>query len=162
MKLDEINRWLTLLANIGVIAGIVFLALELRQNQSMLMAQTRNEISRTSIELQQANRDPSQVTAFMRSVRGEPLSDEEQYLVNRWSAVFLEFWENVDYQYRQGLFEEEDYRAHLSRVRAILLGNGGAIGEYFCARQDRYTPSFVSTVNSLLEKSCAGSSTLGR
>ena len=32
MKADELNRWLTLIANISVVAGIVFLAVEIRQN----------------------------------------------------------------------------------------------------------------------------------
>lgn len=41
MKLESLNRWLTLLANIGVIAGIVFLAIEVRQNQLMLEESNR-------------------------------------------------------------------------------------------------------------------------
>ena len=32
MNADKVNKWLTLAANIAVIAGIVFLALELNQN----------------------------------------------------------------------------------------------------------------------------------
>ena len=36
MTLDHINRWLALFANAGVIAGIIFLALELRQNNELL------------------------------------------------------------------------------------------------------------------------------
>lgn len=36
IKLEGINRWLTLLANLGVVAGIVFLAVEVRQNQATL------------------------------------------------------------------------------------------------------------------------------
>ena len=33
MDLDKLNKWLTLVANLGVVAGIVFLAIEIRQNQ---------------------------------------------------------------------------------------------------------------------------------
>ena len=36
MKSDNLNKWLTLLANFGVIAGIIFLAVEVRQNQITL------------------------------------------------------------------------------------------------------------------------------
>jgi len=36
MELDKLNRWLTLLANFGVVACIVFLGLEVHQNQSHL------------------------------------------------------------------------------------------------------------------------------
>ncbi len=33
---DRLNKWLTLLANLGVVAGIVFLAVEIGQNQVLL------------------------------------------------------------------------------------------------------------------------------
>jgi len=36
MKLDNANKWLTLVANFGVVAGIIFLAIEVRQNQELL------------------------------------------------------------------------------------------------------------------------------
>ncbi len=36
MKLDNVNKWLTLVANFGVVAGIIFLAIEVRQNQELL------------------------------------------------------------------------------------------------------------------------------
>ena len=39
MKLDKLNSWLTLLANLGVILGIIFLALEVRQNEETLRLQ---------------------------------------------------------------------------------------------------------------------------
>lgn len=154
-KLDDINRWLTLCANLGVIAGIVFLALELRQNQRMVMAQTRNEIARASIEMQQFNQEPSQRRAILRVANGESLSDEDIYQFRRWASVWLEHWENVDYQYRQGLFAEEEYQAHLNKVRAILPGANGGIGEYFCERRARFTPDFVSTMDKLLVQPCS-------
>ena len=36
---DKLNRWVTLLANLGVIAGIVFLGIEIRQNNALLEAE---------------------------------------------------------------------------------------------------------------------------
>ena len=41
MKFDKANSWLTLIANIGVIAGILFLAFEIRQNNELLAQQSR-------------------------------------------------------------------------------------------------------------------------
>ena len=32
MDTDKVNRWLNLIANVSVVAGIVFLAVEVRQN----------------------------------------------------------------------------------------------------------------------------------
>ena len=36
MNLDNLNKWLTLLANFGVVAGLILLAVEVRQNQTVL------------------------------------------------------------------------------------------------------------------------------
>ena len=39
MNVDAANRWITLVANVGVIAGIVFLAFQIRQNNELLSVQ---------------------------------------------------------------------------------------------------------------------------
>ena len=44
MRISEINEGVSLLANIGVIASIVFLGLEMQQNTEMMQSQTRNSI----------------------------------------------------------------------------------------------------------------------
>lgn len=41
MNTDNINRWLTLCANIGVVIGIIFLALELQQNNELMESQAQ-------------------------------------------------------------------------------------------------------------------------
>ena len=41
MQFDRLNRWLTLIANLGVVAGLIFLGYEIRQNT----AQMRGEAS---------------------------------------------------------------------------------------------------------------------
>ena len=44
MKLDDLNRWLTLAANLGVILGIVFIGIEMNQSTRATKAQTAQEI----------------------------------------------------------------------------------------------------------------------
>ena len=41
MDADRLNRWLTLIANLGVVAGLVFLAVELNQNTKATIAEAR-------------------------------------------------------------------------------------------------------------------------
>lgn len=50
MKKIDVGQAISLLANIGVIAGIVFLGLELRQNNLLLNAQTRGDTLRAVID----------------------------------------------------------------------------------------------------------------
>ena len=44
MKISAINEGVSFVANIGVIASIVFLGLEMQQNTEMMQSQTRNSI----------------------------------------------------------------------------------------------------------------------
>ncbi len=44
MNMGKMNSWLTLTANIGVLAGILFLAIELRQNSDIARADSYREI----------------------------------------------------------------------------------------------------------------------
>jgi hypothetical protein len=63
MDLNSLNKWLTLLANFGVVAGLIFLAVEVRQNQLMLeqnhQAMLRNQelevLNATHLEVEQFN-----------------------------------------------------------------------------------------------------------
>ena len=51
MKISAINESVSLIANIGVIASIVFLGLEMQQNTAMMQSQTRNSIVENQLGL---------------------------------------------------------------------------------------------------------------
>ena len=45
MKIQKINEAVSLIANIGVIASIIFLGVEMQQNTDMMRSQTRNSMT---------------------------------------------------------------------------------------------------------------------
>ncbi len=45
MKLTEINPWLTLVANVGVVGGLVFLAFEVQQSTTQLRADSSYSVN---------------------------------------------------------------------------------------------------------------------
>ena len=47
MRLKRLNEWLALLANLGVIAGVVFLAIEVNLNNLLMKSQTRSDIAQS-------------------------------------------------------------------------------------------------------------------
>ncbi len=52
MNLDNLNKWLTLLANFGVLAGIIFLSLEISQSNRIADRDGRIESVNQAFELQ--------------------------------------------------------------------------------------------------------------
>ncbi len=98
MDADQLSRWLTLGANIGVIAGIVFLGLELRQNADLMRAQSRAEMSRDTVNLLSLNvNDPSYIDVLGRGLRGEELTGVENSQFRRTYNAFIWHWNNLEY-----------------------------------------------------------------
>ena len=67
MNIDSTNKWLTLAANFGVVAGIIFLGIEVRQNQVIL--QDTYRLNR--VEARMADVDT------FNDLRGQWVQDEE-------------------------------------------------------------------------------------
>ena len=49
--MDRLNQWLTLIANVGVLAGVLFLAIEVRNSTVAITAQTQDSIADGFIDL---------------------------------------------------------------------------------------------------------------
>ena len=52
--MEKLNKWLTLGANLGVIAGLIFLAFQIRQNTSQMRADASFSINQTLHDLNSA------------------------------------------------------------------------------------------------------------
>ena len=83
MDTGKLNRWISLGANIGVLLGIVFLAIELRQNNELLAAEAR--FNRLSVILESAtviveNGDLAEI--FWKVEAGQSLTPVEQVRID--------------------------------------------------------------------------------
>jgi len=154
MKKIDPSQTITILANVGVIVGIVFLALELNQNQDLMRAQTRNELSRTVFDLTQFSSREDVRRAIHKANLGEPLTWEDEQLVHSWATNTLRFWENMHYQYRQGLYEEQEFQANRADWRE-RLNIQPALKAEFCSSQEQLSAPFFQAAETLLETPCA-------
>jgi hypothetical protein len=121
MDSDRLNRWLTLVANAAVIAGIVFLALELRQNTEMMRAQSRTDMSQSAIQLMTLNiNDKDYIRTMLRGFQGEELDEIENEQLHRTLIAWTEYWDNVAYLHTVGLYDDNEFLQHMSVVRDEL------------------------------------------
>ncbi len=75
MDFDKLNRWVSLVANIGVVAGIFFLAIELRQSNLATRIAARDSASQGHIEYMGYVLDPSILSvARQKAVENEELT----------------------------------------------------------------------------------------
>ena len=140
MNVDIINKWLTLVANIGVLIGILFLAYEIQLSRNATLAevyQDRAE-SRASLDVQVALNSPvfhemlfefdSAVREFGPEAAVIKLGEERAYLVRRYHQALLINFDNVVFQYQNGFISEPYYEQLLGGIRTYLpvwkaLGN---------------------------------------
>ena len=81
MQLERLNQWLVLLANFGVVAGIIFLGLEIQQNSAISMSQVYQARLDSRIELEKIGIEPAMRAILHKSSSGtntESLSDLER------------------------------------------------------------------------------------
>lgn len=94
LNLDDLNKWSTLITNIGVIAGIVFLGYELNQNNQNLEAQARFNYrdGRAEGNLQNAH-DPAFAEIMVKSQNGEELTQVERFQFDAYLRYLFVNWE---------------------------------------------------------------------
>ena len=83
MKLSTINESVSIIANIGVIASIVFLGLEMRQNTSMIKSQTRDAMTEKQMQFFEAlveNEEIAEIWVTATESREDLVSDMPQCL----------------------------------------------------------------------------------
>lgn len=150
MKPERFDRWLTIGANLAVLLGLLFVAVELRQNRTMIDAQTRHELSAGIVELLSAVAENSQLASVIRRADlGEALTLDEEYQYEVRSRALFRYWENVHYQYRQGVYDDAEFFRQREAWEAYLTSSP-ALANYWRKIRAEFSRPFVSEMDSLL------------
>ena len=152
--MNKLNERLTLIANISVVLGIIFLAVELQQNTQAIQAQTRDSITEKQMEtLSWVATSPELAAAEARvmsdgrsALSGVELRQYMSYV----GGQFRE-WENSHYQYERGLFTEEEFEARRQFWRLRLAGEGGEFfREAWANAGNNFAPSFRAEIDRIV------------
>jgi hypothetical protein len=129
MKKIDLGQTITILANVGVIAGIAFLAYEIRLTRSALVGTTYQQRT-TSVEnwdFNIANSD-NIARAIMNNAEAvangdgfESLSEEDKFRLRSISVATFNRLDNYFYQYELGLISEEMYQHSFAAEMAVQV-----------------------------------------
>lgn len=149
-KFESLSGWLAFGANIVTIAGLVVVIVELDQSEKMTRAQTRHQLSTGIVTLLLDTANNQQLTDVLyRGAQGAQLTPTEEYQFDMRSNALLRYWEDVHYQYRMGLYDEEEFDRQRGAWEAFLRENQGFRG-YRCRVRPLYSTSFANAMNRLL------------
>ena len=152
MKKIDIGQTATILANVGVIVGIVFLAAEIRLNTRAIQAQTRDSIADKEMQLYawQAS-NPELASVVRRAVfEGEESLDlDERQVLFAYLEAFFREHENALYQYEHGLFSRQEFEGRTRNMRLTL--SSSAFLSHWESRRDLYSESMQAEIGRLVE-----------
>ena len=149
MKKIDLGQAITILANMGVIAGIVFLGIELRQNNELLSAEAR--ATRLSVRLNENQlpiENPDLANALIKHRHGDELTEHEQLVLDRYMETILVVFQNVVIEAQRGLIDEQsipiDSWRNLFSGRALSIpGYWPDLSDYWEASKLGFDPAFV-------------------
>ena len=146
MKLSNLNEWLTLAANIGVLAGLFVLIYEINQNTDALRAQTVQEVQ-TNLR---AKLDFYQKQAEISTKLPDERTPAEGLMRAQYFFRAMRSYENQWYHYSKGYLDEELFFAYQQHLR-VTLGLEDFLERWNLRKQQGFFhPGFVEYVDDFL------------
>lgn len=135
---------------LGALIGLPLVVVQLQQTREMMRAQMRHDLAMGIVELLNSAAANNQFASVLRrGGAGEELDADERYQFRARTNALFRYWEDVHYQYRQGLHDEEEFSKHKEEWRAYLAASKGAVS-YWCEVRQLYSPKFAAQMDALL------------
>jgi hypothetical protein len=149
MDSDRLNRWMTLAANLGVLAGIFLLLVELQQNTESVELQAAQSYVALSHELDFRLVDDPSLIALLLSSPAER-TPEETLRMDRWYFGALRTWENGYYLHSRGVLDDELWSGQKVFMGDMLRRDDG-LRDYYQTNRKYFSESFIAYLDRLLE-----------
>ena len=139
--MNKLNQWLTLVANLGVVIGLVLVAVEIRQNTNLAQVQTYRENTAELTQWRsQMLSDPELITLFSEYWKTGQFSELDQNQQTRLGMMInnlFSAYENAFYSYKFLIIEQEEWNrflapacTHLTYVQANSFQLGFVNAEF--------------------------------
>ena len=114
-------------SGIGVIASLIYLAVQIKQNSKMVAAQTFQSISSTSSDLAfRMGETPELATLTAAALGdGEGLTREQHLQIDLIMRSAFRNFENYYYQYMRGFLEQDMWEGFRQTMLAMIHGKVG-------------------------------------
>jgi hypothetical protein len=145
----KLRTYVELAGAVAVLVGLIFVGLELRQNQQMMRTQIRNDLSVGLNDVLLVIASNEQLaSARQRFDNGEPLTPVQIEQLWSWENAIFRYWENVHYQYRNELYDETEFLAQREAWRRSMV-RSRAHRFHWCGWGETYSPEFRADMNNL-------------
>ena len=150
-KLQKYALIAEIVGGIAIVLSLIFVGLQISQNSEMMQAQTRDSLSAKQIDLyMEIGSNFQAMEIYTKGRAGLIERDFNNPEYNSWSFMAfsnIRVWENEWYQYKKGLFEEDEYSGRKEVLALVIKGPGYT--EIWKTYKWQFLPSFQSFVDTL-------------
>jgi hypothetical protein len=150
VNLDSTNRWLTLAANIGVMAGIIFLAFELQQNTvaTQLQAASNFQSSHAATEIAIYG-NPEFAELLRKGREGEEVSGTDQLRLAVFYGGVIRQWQFHHFQHLSNALSDEIWQANQAFMAKIAREDRGLLNHWRMNTRE-FIPAFNEMFESMI------------
>ena len=123
MKLDRASHLFTLVTNLAVLLGVFLLVYELRQTRDLAQTSARQEIAHDSYTTPLAiATDEGLARALYLYDSGQATTPIQELRLETLVYATNVISENIYFQYRKGMFSEDQWQAARNNIKQVWLG----------------------------------------
>ena len=142
MNLDSLSTWIDIIGAIGVVASLIYLAIQIRHNTRAMMAQSAREAVAAMRDFNQAMINDPEISRIFR-VGAENLTNLTEAERGRFGHILFNFFktaEELHYQYLKGTLDPEIWESWKGIVSLYATSPG--FTEYWKMREMFFTTAF--------------------
>ena len=150
MNLDSTNRWLTLAANVGVLAGIIFLAYEIQQNTAATRLEAAGNFQSSFAEIEMLIAGNPEFAELLRKGReGEEISSTEELRLFVFYSNVLRQWQFTHFQYLSDALDEDIWQGQRAFLAQVIGDDLGLFKDWQLHKR-QYSAPFNEVVESIV------------
>ena len=130
----------------GVLATLIYLAVQIRQNTLLMRGTIRQQLTTASQDNMYHWAECADLVTKLRS--GTDLDMEEQVRFNQMCRAMFRGWANYAYQHRIGLLDSSEWGGMAVTIRKVLA-SPWMLTEWEAMR-DEFSESFVTQVEAII------------
>ena len=154
--MERLNQWLTLVANFGVVIGIVFLAYEMRLNTDAMRSGTAAQmVTNWNSITQDLATTPELIAAISKvnedGFQAEPAAQSQSFYLA--SSMYRSF----EYEFLEALrgnVDEQVWRGHIWSNRAFIADNPYMLS-FWGSQRNGFALSFRDFLDDLIRDICS-------
>ena len=151
-KTESWRDTVELMGIVAIVLSLILVAYELRQNTTMMRAQTRDAMTEKQMMFTDwvaTNRYTAEVLTLSGQGKLEPGTPESISFEFFAQGVIRE-WENSYYQFEQGLFDSDEFAPRKIRWRQIM--SLGPMRDYWERSKNQFSPRFRLEIDGIIHQ----------